>query len=101
LLGRFRWRPLLSSPSTSGEATRVTTPPPCLFATTAHTEQLPVLTATVDEFDRVDEIDVLDWSYGVIEQFTYPFYDYTPTDQYARVPPSQFTGVRMKSIPCE
>ena len=32
------------------------------IAATAHTEQLPVLTANVDDFDRIDGIDVVDWS---------------------------------------
>ena len=32
------------------------------IAATAYTEQLPVLTANVDDFDRIDEIDVVDWS---------------------------------------
>ena len=31
------------------------------IAATAHTEQLPVLTANVDDFDRIDGIDVVDW----------------------------------------
>ena len=32
------------------------------IAATAYTEQLPVLTANVDDFDRIDGIDVVDWS---------------------------------------
>ena len=32
------------------------------IAATAYTEQLPVLTANVDDFDRIDGIDVIDWS---------------------------------------
>jgi tRNA(fMet)-specific endonuclease VapC len=32
------------------------------IAATAHTEQLPVLTANIDDFDRIDGIDVVDWS---------------------------------------
>ena len=32
------------------------------IAATAYTEQLPVLTANVNDFDRIDGIDVVDWS---------------------------------------
>ena len=32
------------------------------IAASAYTEQLPVLTANVDDFDRIDGIDVVDWS---------------------------------------
>lgn len=32
------------------------------IAATAYTEQLPVLTANIDDFDRIDGIDVVDWS---------------------------------------
>ena len=32
------------------------------IAATAYTEQLPVLTANVDDFDRINGIDVVDWS---------------------------------------
>lgn len=32
------------------------------IAATAYTEQLPVLTANVDDFDRIDGVDVVDWS---------------------------------------
>lgn len=32
------------------------------IAATAYTEQLPVLTTNVDDFDRIDGIDVVDWS---------------------------------------
>jgi tRNA(fMet)-specific endonuclease VapC len=32
------------------------------IAATAYTEQLSVLTANVDDFDRIDGIDVVDWS---------------------------------------
>jgi len=32
------------------------------IAATAYTEQLPVLTANVDDFDRIDGIDVVDWN---------------------------------------
>ena len=32
------------------------------IAATAYTEQLPVLTANVDDFDCIDGIDVVDWS---------------------------------------
>ena len=32
------------------------------IAATAYTEQLPVLTANVDDFDRIDGIDAVDWS---------------------------------------
>ena len=31
------------------------------IAATAYTEQLPVLTANVDDFDRIDGIDVVNW----------------------------------------
>jgi tRNA(fMet)-specific endonuclease VapC len=31
------------------------------IAATARTEQLPVLTANVGHFDRIDDVDVLDW----------------------------------------
>jgi tRNA(fMet)-specific endonuclease VapC len=32
------------------------------IAATAYTEQLPVLTANVDDFDCIDGIDVVNWS---------------------------------------
>ncbi|MFW5920096.1 MAG: type II toxin-antitoxin system VapC family toxin, partial [Halanaeroarchaeum sp.] len=32
------------------------------IAATARTEQLPVLTANVDHFDRIDDVQVVDWS---------------------------------------
>lgn len=32
------------------------------IAATARTEQLPVLTANVDHFDRIDDVDVIDWA---------------------------------------
>lgn len=32
------------------------------IAATARTEQLPVLTANVDHFERVDDVEVVDWS---------------------------------------
>ncbi|WP_254824634.1 type II toxin-antitoxin system VapC family toxin [Haloglomus halophilum] len=31
------------------------------IAATARTEQLPVLTANVDHFDRIDDVEVVDW----------------------------------------
>lgn len=31
------------------------------IAATARTEQLPVLTANVDHFDRIDDVQVVDW----------------------------------------
>lgn len=32
------------------------------IAATAKTNQLPVLTANVDDFERIDDIDVVDWN---------------------------------------
>lgn len=32
------------------------------IASTALTEQLPVLTANVDHFERIDEVEVVDWT---------------------------------------
>lgn len=32
------------------------------IAATARTEQLPVLTANVDHFERVDDVEVVDWA---------------------------------------